>query len=146
MNDEFEDINSRIPDLSVALAQRISTRQSESIALSLAGCIDPYKLIIQKKRAAEAGDINPGEIVRWPEDDTQALKDYCMKMGIYGFNTKLHPRVVLAQLKKKLGDDYTGIPLDQRVPEGYEKIGTKSPYSENYPYSEAIRQKQIIHG
>ena len=102
--------------------------------------------MLHRKNQSEAGDINPCEIVRWPEEDTQVLKDYCMKMGIYGFNTRLHPRLVLAQLKKQLGDDYTGVPLDQRVPKGYEKMGTKSSYSENYPYSEAMRQKQIIHG
>jgi len=41
-------------------------------------------------------------------------------MGIIGFNSHLPPIVALGLLKKQLGDDYTGVPLEQRVPEGHE--------------------------
>ena len=146
MSEQFEDLGTKLPDFSSVLAQRIATKTNSISDNPAPGTVDPYKLMLHRKNQSEAGDINPCEIVRWPEEDTQVLKDYCMKMGIYGFNTRLHPRLVLAQLKKQLGDDYTGVPLDQRVPKGYEKMGTKSSYSENYPYSEAMRQKQIIHG
>ncbi len=110
------------------------------------GTVDPYKLMLKKKKQMDSGDFEPGPTVRWPEEDVQALKNYCMKMGIYGYNTKLHPKIALAQLKKQFGDDFTDVPMEERVPEGYEKLGTKSPqYSPNRRYGDVI-QKQILHG
>jgi hypothetical protein len=85
--------------------------------------------------------------VKWPEADVKRLQEYCLKMGIEGFNSGyLPPLVALAILKDKFGDDYTNVPLGERVPEGYEKRGTPSPYGPNYPYSEALKRKQILHG
>lgn len=85
--------------------------------------------------------------VKWPEADVRRLQEYCLEMGIEGFSSGyLPPLVALAMLREKFGDDYTGVPLSERVPEGYEKGGTKSPYGPNYPYSEAIKKKQILHG
>ena len=111
------------------------------------GTFDPYRSMIQRKRAMDTGDLDPGTIIRWPKEDTKALKDYCDKLGIYGFSTKLHPKIVIAQLKKQFGEDFTGVPLDERVPtEGYEKLGTKPNYNPSYPYSEDMRRKQILHG
>lgn len=140
MSDEFENLNSRIPDFASALAARAAANGGQTAP---PGTFDPYKAMIKKKREMDSGDFEPGPITRWPEEDVQALKDYCMKMGIYGFNTKLHPRLVLAQLKKQFGDDFTGVPMEERVPEGYEKMGTR--YSEKMPYSEAMR-RQLLHG
>lgn len=150
MADEFESLNARIPDFASALAQRVAAKTVEGDPnLPPPGTVDPYKLMLNKKRAAEAGDIDPGTVVRWPEEAVQKLQDYCTKMGIVGFNCgKMHPMAALAMLKRQLGDadDFTGVPLEERVPEGYEKIGTKGGYGPNYPYSEAMRKKQILHG
>jgi hypothetical protein len=146
--DEYPTLNSRLPDMSSALAQRITAKQGTMAGVNPPpGTVDPYKLMLQRKNNTEASDIDPGKIVRWPEADVQKLQDYCMKMGIYGFNSgRMHPLVALSQLKKQFGDDYTDVPLEQRVPEGYEKKGTLSGYGPNYPYSQAMKQKQIIHG
>jgi hypothetical protein len=143
MSDEFESLNSKIPDFTSVLAAR-AKGQTGIDTNPPPGTVDPYKLMLQKKRAMDTGDLDPGTVVRWPEEDTKVLQDYCNKMGIYGFNSKLHPKIVLAQLKKQFGEDFTGVPLEERVPEGYEKIGTK--YSPSLPYSEAMRRKQILHG
>ena len=148
MADEFESINSRIPDLQSALAARIAAKAGDvDTSNPPPGTVDPYKLMLQKKRQMDTGDIDPGTIVRWPEEATKQLQDYCTKMGIVGFNSgRMHPLAALAALKKQLGDDYTGVPLEERVPAGYEKRGTPSGYGPNYPYSEAIRKKQVLHG
>lgn len=148
MSDEFESLNSRIPDFASAIAARDAAKSAESTSTALPppGTVDPYKLMLQKKRQMDSGDFESGPVVRWPEEDVQALKDYCMKMGIYGFNTKTNPKLALAQLKKQFGDDYTGVPLEERVPEGYEKIGTPSSYGPNNRYSDSMRRKQILHG
>lgn len=148
MAEEFENINSRLPDLGSVLAQRIATKQADQPnSLPPAGTVDPYKMMLQKKRAAEAGDIDPGKVMRWPEEATTKLQDYCLKMGIVGFNSgQMHPLAALAMLKKQYGEDYTDVPLEERIPEGYEKAGTRPPYNPSYPYSEVMRKKQILHG
>lgn len=148
MADEFEDLNSRIPDLQSALAARIAAKQGTTVntANPPPGTVDPYKLMVSRNRKMEASDIDPGTIVRWPEEAVQALQDYCAKMGIVGFNCgKMHPSAALMMLKKQVGD-YTDVPLEERIPDGYEKRGTHSGYSANYPYSEAMKRKQILHG
>lgn len=148
MADEFEDIGSRLPDLSTALAQRIAAKASEvNTNVPPPVTVDPYKMMLKKKRASEAGDIDPGTLVRWPEEATKKLQDYCTKMGIVGFNSgKMHPMAALAMLKKQYGDDFTDVPLEERVPEGYERLGTRPSYNPSYPYSEAMRTKQVLHG
>jgi len=151
MPDEFEDINSRIPDLNTALAARIAAKQADQPnSLPPAGTVDPYKMMLQKKQAAESGDVIPEKIVKWPEEDTAKLQDYCKKMGVIGFNSgRMHPIAALAMLKKQFGDDYTGVPLEERIPEGYEKAGTRPLYNPSYPYSARFiekPQKQILHG
>jgi len=148
MADEFEDINSRIPDLSSALAARIAAKAGDvNPNTPPPGTVDPYKLMLKKRRASEVGDIDPGTVVRWPEEAVKKLQDYCVKMGIVGFNPgKMHPLAALSMLKKQYGDDFTDVPLEERVPEGYEKLGTRPAYNPSYPYSEAMRKKQILHG
>jgi len=148
MSDEFESINSRIPDLGAALAQRIAAKKADESGTTLPppGTVDPYQLMIQKKRG-ETAEINPTEIQKWPEESEKKLQDYCTKMGIVGFNSgRMHPLAALAMLKKQYGDDYTNVPLEERVPGGYEKLGTPSGYGPNYPYSQAMQKKQILHG
>jgi hypothetical protein len=148
MADEFEDISSRLPDFGSVLAQRAAAAKAgvNSTDLPPEKWIDPYKLMLQKKRAMDSGNINPNTVVRWPEEDTKALQDYCSKMGIYGFNSKLHPKIVLAQLKKQFGEDFSGVPLEERCPLGYEKLKVGQKYNPNYPYSETTQHKQILHG
>jgi len=147
MADEFESINSRMPDLSTALAQRIAARQGNGQSNPVPhGTVDPYQLLLQKRRE-ETSPVDPSTVKRWPEEATKKLQDYCTKMGIVGFNSGLmHPIAALAMLKKQYGDDFTDVPLNERVPNGYEKLGSSTKYGSNYPYSEAINKKQILHG
>ena len=145
MNDEFESINNRIPDLSSALARRIAAKTGQTSTNSPIGTMDPYQLLLAKKRG-ETVPIKSDDIVKYPEADVQKLQDYCAKMGIIGFNSKLPPIVALGMLKKQLGDDYTNVPLEKRVPEGYTIAGTPSGYGPNYPYSQEMTKKQILLG
>ncbi len=148
MEEEFESINSRIPDLQSALAHRLASKQAEASGNTLppAGTVDPYQLMLAKKRG-ETAPIKEEDIVKWPEESINKLQDYCKKMGIVGFSCgRMHPLAALAMLKKEYGEDYTDVPLENRVPEGYEKRGTPSAHNPNYPYTEALRQKQILHG
>lgn len=147
MSDEFESINSRMPDLQAVLAQRIAARQAEVNPTNPPpGTVDPYQLMLKRKNA-ETAQVDPSTIVKWPEESIKQLQDYCTKMGIVGFNSgRMHPLAALAMLKKQFGDDYTNVPLEERVPVGYEKRGTPSGYGPNYPYSQAVNKKQILHG
>lgn len=148
MAEEFESINGRMPDIASVLAQRIASRKSEESGTTTpaAGTVDPYQLMLQKKNS-ETAPINPETIQKWPEEDVTKLRDYCQKMGIVGFNSgRMHPIAALAMLKKQFGEDYSGVPLEERVPAGYQKSGTHSGYGPNYPYTDAIRKKQILHG
>jgi hypothetical protein len=146
MSDEFEDISSRIPDLSTALAQRIAAKQAGNNASPVPnGAVDPYAVMLKKK--SEGGEVVNAPLPSWPEADVKKLQDYCTKMGIIGFSAgRMNPIAALAQLKAQLGDDYTGVPLEERVPAGYERRGTTSKYGPNFPYGEAMKRKQILHG
>ena len=149
MADEFESINSRIPDLFAALSQCIMAKKADEAGTTLppAGTVDPYQMMLQKKRGETAPppDIDPSTVQKWPEEDVKKLTDYCQRQGIFGFNCgRMHPLAALAMLKKQVGD-YSDVPLEERVPEGYEKRGTPG-YGPNYPYTEAMRKKQILHG
>jgi hypothetical protein len=147
MSDEFESINSRIPDLSSALAQRIAAKSGQTSVNPIPGTVDPYKLMLQRKNQETTQEIDPSTIQKWPEADTKRLQDYCTKMGIVGFNSgRMPPLVALAMLKRQIGDDYSDVPLEQRVPEGHERMGTHSGYGANYPYSQAMAKKQVLHG
>lgn len=149
MSDEFEDISSRIPDMGAVLAQRImSKKASESGNTPLPhGTYDPYQLLIQKQRGESIpAEIDKSTIQTWPDESIKALQDYCNKMGIIGFSSgKMNPIAALSMLKQQYGVDYTNVPLNERIPLGYEKLGTRG-YGPNYPYTEAMRKKQILHG
>ena len=149
MSEEFESLNSRIPDFGAAIAQRVAARAAEANGTTLPppGTVDPYKLMLQRKQGItpEAAPIPTAP--EWPADQVKKLQDYCTKMGIVGFSAgRMNPLAALAMLKKQFGDDYIDIPLEERVPEGYQKIGTKSPYGPSYPYSQAVNQRRILHG
>lgn len=146
MNDEFETINNRIPDLSTALAQRIAAKQVGNPTPFPSYKFDPYKMMVQKKKE-ETEEIDQSKVVKWPDKDVKRLQDYCQRMGITGFSAgKMNPMAALRMLKDKFGEDYTDVPLEERVPEGYEKLGTNNMYNRNHPYSEAMKEKQILHG
>ena len=85
---------------------------------------DPHKLMV-KKHKVETGEELPEmpPDPKWPAADIKALQDYCQRMGIIGFSTRQHPRLALAQLKQQMGD-MSNIPLENRIPLGYEKVGT----------------------
>lgn len=145
MPDEFEDINSRIPDLGSALAQRIAAKTGETSTITPKGVIDPYQQMLQRKQGTPT-DVDPNTIQKWPAEDVKKLEDYCSRIGVVGFNPgRMPPLVALAMLKRQYGD-YSDVPLEERVPEGYEKAGTPSTYGPNYPYSQAMAKKQILHG
>lgn len=146
MSDEFESLNDRIPDINTVLSARIAARKAEANPTTpAAGTVDPYQLMLQKKQGITP-DPKLESVVKWPEADVKKLQDYCTKIGIVGFNCgRMPPLVALAMLKKQYGD-YSDTPLEERVPEGYEKLGIKSTFGPNYPYERAIQEKRILHG
>ena len=145
MNDNFEDISSRLPDLNVALAQRIAAKAGNNSSLlhPPGNETDPYQLMLKRKQQTETGEVNLPPTVQWPEEDVKTLEDYCKRMGVIGFSSRLNPKLALAQLKQQCGD-YSGVPLENRFPDGYEKAGNHSGHGPNYPYQSP--KKQILHG
>lgn len=131
--DEFESLNSRMPDLQSALAARIAARSQPTEAVP--GKIDPYQMMMNRKNGVEP-ELPP--VQNYPEEDIKALQDYCQKIGVVGFGFgKMHPRAALAMLKKQFGE-FSNTPLEDRVLPGYEKLGTKT---------EAVKPtRQVIHG
>jgi hypothetical protein len=144
MSDEFESLNSRIPDFASALANRIAQKESPETAKPT-GNFDPHKMMVHKKQE-ETAPIDPTTIQKWPEESVKKLQDYCQKMGILGFNSgRMHPIAALAMLKSKFGEDFSDVPLEERCPAGHQKLG-ETGYGPNYPYSQAVHKKTILHG
>jgi hypothetical protein len=50
-----------------------------------------------KKKEEEIAPIDPSSVKKWPDEDTKRLEDYCAKMGIIGFGTKMNPISALAE-------------------------------------------------
>lgn len=138
MSEEFP----TLPGFEAMLQQRIA-QKSGTTPLPPPGTVDPYKLMMQRKSGVP--DAPLPNAPQWPEEDVKALEDFCQKNGIIGFSTRQNPKLALMQLKRQIGD-YSGVPLEERVPEGYERIGTPNKYGPGYPYSEAVVKKQILHG
>jgi hypothetical protein len=143
MNDEFQDLNSRIPDFSNALINRVTNKTQSDEHPNIKPWVDPYQMMLQRKRGETP--IDPATIQQWPDEDVMELEYYCKRNGIVGVSSKMNPKLALMQLKRQVGD-YSGVPLEDRVPEGYERRGTPNTYGPNYPYSEALVKKQILHG
>lgn len=144
MSDGFEAYPT-LPGFDQMFQQRIATKTGATPGpLPPPGTTDPYQLMVQRKKG-EIKEVDPATVQKWPEEDVKELEDYCKRMGVMGFASRMNPKLALMQLKRQLGD-YSGVPLEERVPEGYEKCGTVNKYGPNYPYSEAIRKKQILHG
>ena len=151
-----EDQYTPYPDISDVLIQKLQSRLNPADQVpSKPGAIDPYKMMLNKNHPINREDVVPGEIqqqqqiVKWPEADIKRLQDYCDKMGIVGFKCgSMNPIAALGLLKNQYGDDYTGVPLENRVPEGYEKMGTSSnKYNKHHTYSQMMKKpaKQILH-
>ena len=142
MSEEFN----QLPDIASLLAQRIAARKADANGTVPApGTFDPYQAMLKKKNQ-ETAPVDPETVQSWPAEDVKQLQDYCQKMGIVGFSSgRMSPIAALAMLKQKFGEDFSNVPLEERVPEGYQKIGTKGSYGPNYPYGEAMKKKQILH-
>ena len=141
MNDEFQDLNSRIPDFNSALINRVTIKNTSAESQNIKPWVDPYQVMLQRKR----GEPTLPPVQQWPENDTMALNNFCQKHGIVGISSRMNPKLVLMQLMRQVGD-YTDVPMEDRVPEGYQRSGTISQHGSNYPYTEAATKKQIIHG
>ena len=135
MADSFREI----PDMAAMLAQRLAAKQGTT-STPAPGTFDPYQAILARKSGKPLEQVVP-EVQAWPEEDVSKLQNYCKKMGIIGFNSgRMHPIAALAMLMKQFGEDYSNIPLDERLPAGYQKLGTKTSYGE------AVQKRQILHG
>jgi hypothetical protein len=141
MSNEFDEY-SNLPDW----ANPLVSRETPATAPQPTNRVDPYQLMMNRKQQPDGPPPEIKPVTKWPEAEVKQLEDYCKQRGIVGFNPGLMPPLVaLAMLKQQYGD-YTNVPLEERVPEGYEKIGTNPKYGPNHTYSQAMREKQIIHG
>lgn len=143
MSDGFEEYPT-LPGFEQMFAQRIAQKTAANAPLPPPGTVDPYQLMLQRQKGETPASPLP-PVQTWPEEDVKALEDYCKRMGIVGFATRQNPKLALMQLQKQMGD-YSGVPLEERVPEGYEKLGTPNKYGPGYPYGAAVAKKQILHG
>lgn len=142
--DEYPLINSKLPDFESMLYTRAS--KSSGINTAPKTVIDPYKMMVNKKENESLPINTSEEVVQWPENDLKLLKDYCQKMGIVGFSCgKMHPIAALAMLRQRLGDCYTNTPMNERIPIGYQKMGTLEHIPHNQ-YQKNTTNKQILHG
>ena len=132
-----------LPGFDSLLQQRIAQKSGVDGPLPPPGTVDPYQVMLQRKR--DETPIDPATIQQWPESDVKELDDYCKRNGILGVSSRMNPKLALMQLKRQLGD-YSGVALEDRVPEGYERSGTPNKFNANYPYSEAVVKKQVLHG
>ena len=138
--EEYPDLKTSIlPDFN----QVIQTRMQDIKKGGKPVNFDPYKLMVDKKEKNSGEFVDDKPVQTWQEKDLKALEDFCIKHGIIGFNTgRMSPIASLAFLKRKLeiSDD---VPLEERIPAGYEKIHRFNP---NYPYTEMVRRKILIKG
>jgi hypothetical protein len=134
-----------VPDFTQLLMKRISDKKSEETKTVGAGGFDPYKMMVNKKVSDEGAPIDTSNTIKWPEEDVKALEDFCLKYGIVGYNCgRMSPVAALSMLKSQFG--IVDKPLEERVPAGYEKLGVKSKYNANYPYSRVINKKNLLNG
>lgn len=133
---------SKPPDFNQLMANVLQGKPAETKAAP--NGFDPHKLMV-KKHKIETGEELPQieEAPKWPEEDVKALQDYCAKMGIIGFSTRQNPKLALMKLKQQVGD-YSDVPLECRIPMGYEKAGTLNSNSTNFPYSRPPQPKKTL--
>jgi len=95
--------------------------------------LDPYALMVSRQQQNKGESAIDSPVQKWPDSDIKRLEEFCREHGIIGFNAgRMNPLAALALLKQKLGlvDNST----------------TSEGYGPNYPYTEAMRKKQILHG
>ncbi len=121
-------------DIMAALHARIAEKKAGATpAQSSTGkaTVDPYQMMVNRKNANAEEALAP--VQTWPEEDVKKLEEFCKKMGIVGFNCgNMSPLAALALLKGKLGV----VDTPART-EGY---------GPNYPYTQAIQKKRLLHG
>jgi hypothetical protein len=143
--EEYRNITSKLPDLEGELFRRINLKKSSTSPIPTQAKFDPYQALLKKKEE-ETVPIDPSTIKQWSEKDLKTLQDYCEKMGIIGFSCgKMHPIAALAMLKQQFGENFEGVPLEERVPAGYQKIGT-TVNNPSYPFSKPLDKRQVLHG
>jgi hypothetical protein len=118
MSDDYE---SNAPDFTQILQQRLASKPSE--AKPSPNGFDPYKAMLNKKKSEDGEPIDTTNTVKWTDKEMDALKDFCQKNGILGFNCgHMSPIAALAMLKNKLG--IVDGPLEERVPYGYQMLNS----------------------
>lgn len=133
--------HSMMPDFNQVITQRLNP-----ISTKISNGFDPHAMMV-KKNQIDKGEVTVDEppSVKWPEKDIKALEDFCNQHGIMGFNSgRMPPLVALAMLKDKMG--FAGVPLEERVPTGYQKRGTPISHGPNYPYDYLQNKRTIISG
>ena len=134
-----------MPDFTQILAQRLAQKQTDGTPTAAPNGFDPYKAMLDKKKMEDGEPIDTSNTQKWPAADVKALEDFCAKHGILGYNCgRMSPIAALSMLKKQLGFDDR--PLEDRVPMGYEKKGTKSAYGPNFPYEAMLTKKKLLNG
>lgn len=131
---------SKMPSLDQFAATKAATKAASGF--------DPHAVMVKRNA------INKGEIVddtpqvSYPEEDVNALRDFCAEVGILGVNFKgMNPKLVLQKLKAEFGANYNGVPMENRTPFGFEKMGTKNSASPNYPFQGTpSSKKNLLHG
>ena len=141
--EEYSDLpsSSVIPDFTQMLKQRVVP----AVQPNLPG-FDPHTIMV-KKNKIEKGEISPDSIpqVKWPDGDIKVLEDFCSKYGIIGFSCgRMNPIAALAFLKNKMGIDERQ--LEDRVPYGYQRRGTPSIHSANFPYQHQTDKRTVLNG
>ena len=137
---------SRAPDFNQLMINRLSTGPKPEESKPGPNGFDPYKMFIKKKDEDDGSKpVDTTNKVQWPEADVKALSDFCQKHGVMGIDCgNMSPIAALAMVKNVLGFDDR--PIEERVPIGHEKLGTKSKYNANFPYEHVMVKKQVLNG
>jgi len=111
MNEEIDDYQPKfvkMPDFNQMIAQKLSPSPSTSNNTGF----DPHKLMVNKKKSEDSMEMPV--IHQWPENEVQALEDFCKQHGLVGISCgRMSPIAALAMLKNKMGIIDT-TPLEQR--------------------------------
>lgn len=128
-----DDTTNHIPEFNaMALLQaRLASKGVESKSSTADGNIDPYQLMLRRKKENAEGAI--ASIQAWPDADVKRLEEFCLSHGIIGFNCgKMNPIAALSFLKQKLGV--------------IENPSRNEGYGPNYPYTEAMKKRILLQG
>ena len=121
-------------DVMAALHQRLASKATETSSTRAPKgktVIDPYQMMLARKEQNTEEVLAP--IQNWPEADIKTLEDFCRQHGIIGFNCgTMNPLAALALLKQKLGIVDTPSQTES--------------YGPNYPYTEALKKRTLLHG